>query len=1168
MAKQQLKTYVFTPGTGGTGTIKIPGKVDLSQLLLITNTSKNIIIYNFADNLFSGTTATFTRSNSTDFPTTLQNSDGYTTITLAINTATMDANDEIQIFIDQPYQYVRMPDVNTDAFERIRVAPPQSMLDADFEYGLQPTKWQAISLMRNYPSVYELPGSDIAVVNVTTDAAAAPAASLITINTVAPHGMTVGQPFTVKGYLNTITGFARAEGTFTIIGVPSLTQITYYAKGRVGSTSGQIISTTYTQLRKGGFFTGAYIGNPTFSYDASSPAVITVTFATPHGLVPSDSIMTVISSDDGINNHNYSQGAFLIESVPTATTLTYTARALGAFTGTITGAVYSRPDAFFVHRPYDGGVMLGTGGPSYGAAAIRMSKKYIRYQSGKAINYNTGALFAPSYDIRSVTASSTSIGSTVTVTTDDVDHGLQVGAVITIYGVITSGYNGTYTVTSIIDERTFTFLSTSVLGSTSAAIDTPCQISLTSWYGATVRAGTFDDQNGHFLQWDGNTFAVGLRSSTFQVAGFVDVVPDSNLVVGTNTRFTAQLSSGDRIVIKGMTHVVSQVVSDTTMYMTPDYRGSVAVTGVKILKTKDIIIPQSQFNVDRIDGTDSPMNPSAWKFIANKMQMIGIQWTWYGAGFIDYMMRGPTGNYMTIHRIKNGGVNTEAYMRTGNMPVRYEVVNEGPKTVLTSAITNSQTTIPVSDTSYFPSAGTLYIDNEIITYSGKTTTTFTGCTRAGTFSQFIAGVTKTFSGSPATTHGTNTGVLLIGQTATPQISHWGSAFLQDGGFDTDRGYIFNYATTAVSVSTTKQTAFLIRLAPSVSNAQVGDLGVKELLNRAQLLLQAIDVTSDTGTGGIVVEGILNPQNYPTDPTLISWNGLSTTAGSGQPSFAQIALGGSVTWNGTGPSTTATLTTQGSLTTTVSTSAVYANNGSLSNSGPNGTFLGKNLFYLSSSAYTTMVSTNGVLAGDAISGTGIPSNTIIQAISTTTTNIGGTNYYAIQMSQNFTSTTSGSITITITRVMKTSSTSIWYYTNASWVASGAGTSTVITPDSFLAAGTSIVTAQSVTFASTTYYKVTMSQTSSVSTITPGTTTTTVVISAPAYAIPGETVFSFVSAPGGTNTLDLSNLKELTNTAIGGRGTYPNGPDVLAVNIYKASGTAITSNVVLRWGEAQA
>ena len=50
--------------------------------------------------------------------------------------------------------------------------------------------------------------------------------------------------------------------------------------------------------------------------------------------------------------------------------------------------------------------------------------------------------------------------------------------------------------------------------------------------------------------------------------------------------------------------------------------------------------------------------------------------------------------------------------------------------------------------------------------------------------------------------------------------------------------------------------------------------------------------------------------------------------------------------------------------------------------------------------------------------------------------------------------------------------------------------------------------------------------------------------------------------------LDKLKELTNTTLGGRGTFPNGPDVLAINIYKVTGAEVDANVILRWGEAQA
>jgi hypothetical protein len=81
-------------------------------------------------------------------------------------------------------------------------------------------------------------------------------------------------------------------------------------------------------------------------------------------------------------------------------------------------------------------------------------------------------------------------------------------------------------------------------------------------------------------------------------------------------------------------------------------------------------------------------------------------------------------------------------------------------------------------------------------------------------------------------------------------------------------------------------------------------------------------------------------------------------------------------------------------------------------------------------------------------------------------------------------------------------------------------------------------------------------------------TTIQFSRNTYGLPGETVFSFISSPANKDALDLSPLKELTNTPLGGRGTFPNGPDVLFINVYLTQGAPVLSNLVLRWGEAQA
>lgn len=1070
MAKQLIRSYVFTPGvttpSPALGTIEIPGRIDLGQLLVITNVTRNTIIYNFADSTFAGTAVTFRRGNTTNFPTATQNGDGTTLITLAANTVGHSASDNIQIFVERNEVITRPWAMGTDAFERMRVAAPQSMLDADFEYGLQPTKWQMIGLSRAVPAIYEIPGTDFVVSSITSNASGGGLTpdreSLITVTSLNPHNLNTGSVITMQGLDNTVYGYSRAQGIMMVNSVTSITSFNYYAEGQVGTVNNISLYTTYIVARKGGFYTGSSstFVNSSYNYGSDNTATITLTFATNHGFVPGAGVFVVVNSDNGSNNHSLAQGPFYITGVPSTTTISYYARNVGTITGTITGYVYPRSDAFFLHRPFDGGVILGAGGPNHGSHAIRMSKKYIRYQSGKAINYNTAALFAPNYDIRSITATNTVVGSTIYITTDDVEHLMQVGSTCVINGVSSTGFEGTYTVASIISESVIAVTATNVLSTTTAIINSPCTLQNLRWHGATVRAGTFDDQNGMFWQYDGIQMAAVLRSSTFQVAGTVTVTPGSTFISGLNTRFTDQLHEGDRIVIKGMSHLVHAVTSATWMYVNPPFRGISTASGVKATKTNEIAVPQSNWNIDRCDGSNGPFNPSGYNLLPNKVQMIGLQWTWYGAGFIDWMLRGPDGNYIFCHRMKNSNINNEAYMRSGNQPVRYEVQNEGARSYLTFGISTTGSGLQLADVTFFPDSGTVLVDNELINYSGKSTSSGSGnllnLTRGTGISTFISGNYRTVTAGPNANHNTGTGVILLSCTATPSISHWGSAFMTDGGFDNDRGYIFNYQATNITVSTRKTTAFAIRLAPSVSNAIVGDLGVRDLVNRAQLLLQSLEITAggaNSTATAIVIEGVINPSNYPANPNLVTWNTLQGSVqggsilGTGQPTFSQIA-----TWDNINFDNTATISTTCAITTATG---------------------GRVL---------SVASTASIQIGDMLVNTAKPQttqgNTVVTAV----------NQLSVTLNNTFIGQISGGDTLI-------------FYRNL-------------------------------------------------------------------WAQPGETIFSFISNPASKDSLDLSSLKELTNTPLGGRGTFPNGPDSLFINVYITQGNPITTNLILRWGEAQA
>jgi len=1370
----------------GLGRVELLDKIGLEDILIITNVTKNEVLYNFAEPTKGGQ-ARFESGNSLAYPQAISVSNGTTVINFNYNTDSMSSTDIIQVFLEESELKVRPYDFGTDAIERMRVAQPRAMIDADFEYGLQPTKWQAIGTQRGYPSTYETGSSDILVTSVVTDASSGTSgtgASLITVNTVSAHQLTAGQPFTIRALSASVLGFARAEGTFIVNSVPTFNSFTYYAKSKVGSTPGEVLATTNTQLREARFYTGAALptptitvasngasgtittalliptGSSTIAYNGTAPglgvplsgsgipsgtqvagqfgtggsvgnfylaagatsgqssitltnvtgvesgmaisdgsvgntqlvinsvvgttlnlsgvigtnyrgddqdystiilsssnfingvgtgatfnviavapnytsitlnngginyqqgdlvdidganlggstgvndirllvtgvssgaittfervnnlpaaasatytnvasdgsvgnlfgnnasitvnrnagvytivsvdaggtsgyytynryrilgtdlggtsptndAIIQVTsvdsaginqpgavlaasitgtavrgqqitvystvtltsptsssissgstltysaiatlqasFPSNHGLVPGSSIIVAITSSG--SNHSLAGGPYSVERVVDSTTVRYTARAAGTIASGLTGNIYMRPDTYFTHRPYDGGVQLSTGGPQHGGQAIRQSKKYIRYQSGKGAMYNTGALFAPSFDLNSLTADGTEEGSFITVTTDDVDHGVQAGSLIRISGINTVGYNGDYTVQSIIDERSFRIVAQQALASATAELSFQAQMALLQWKGAVVRSGPYDDQNGIFFQYDGETLSVGRRSSTFQITGTVSINSGENSVTGLNTRFQDQLQVGDRIVVKGMTHVVTSVASQTSMTVSPDFRGASNISFSKVCKVQDIIVPQSEWNLDRCDGT----GPSGYDVDVTKMQMIGIQFSWYGAGFIDWMFRGPNGNYVFCHRLKGNNLNTEAYMRTGNLPVRYEVLNEAARSKLDSTISSSSTSMVLDSTIDFPNSGIVYVDNELISYTSKndTTRTLSGLTRAATLSNFAAGATRSYTAGVAATHTENTGVVFIQCTTSPIISHWGSAYLIDGNFDEDRGFIFNFQQVAEPITPIKTTLFLIRLAPSVSNAVTGDLGDRELINRAQLLLQGLEVTPfGTNVQGVVIEGILNPRNYPEDPGNIAWNSLNSSAFGGQPSFAQIAYGNSVTWNTFGAVSTLSATT------------TAANNSN------------RTLLQFSNASVANVV------VGMVVTGTNVGTGRVVRSISI------------------------GATTTTITLNTSTQNN--------------------------VASGTSIT------------------------------------FTLPTYAQPGQAVFSFVAANNQKGELDLTGLNELTNTTIGGRGTFPNGPDVLAVNAYIASGTGIagTVDLVLRWGEAQA
>ena len=716
------------------------------------------------------------------------------------------------------------------------------------------------------------------------------------------HGFVANDAMSTTNHTN-----ANSEGQYQVSYPVPANYIYYYPRRASGLHVGYQLNRWDSYIRYAGFYGTAALPPVVLTTDGATPSTITATTQYAHGLLPGTPILANIASAGG--NGQFAHGAFTILTIPTETTFTYQARPGAAVTGSVVGVIYVRPSAFFIHRAADGGVNLGTGTPHHGASAARQSKRYFRYQSGKGIMWTSGTLLGSNYDVVSVSAAGTGVGNTITITTDQY-HQLQIGANVLLQGVTTTGYNGYYNVTAIISDNTFQTNAQSVLGATQNLLYSTSpgpKLATARWVGASVRAGMFDDQNGLFWENTGSVINVVQRAATQQTTGYVSVEVATNLLTGDGTCFfIQQYKAGDKIVLRGLTHTVTSVIDDNQMTIAPVWRGLVNQTRIKPTKVFEKRYPQDQWNIDRLDGT----GPSGYLLDATKMQMLMIQYTWYGAGFVDFGVRGPLGNYIFCHRFMNNNLNYEAFMRSGNLPARYQAVNDTPFQLLQASMNDSQTTFSIVDAVQFPvpsptSPVYVLIDNEIMKCTGITanvvnagvqSATVTGVTRAATFNLYQDGSNKSFSAGPAAAHSANVSVRVISATAGPSLNHWGSAIIMDGGFDTDRGYAytFNQSNIAFPTSTNTVTAFVMRLAPSVSNQIPGDLGTRDLVNRAQLILQNMVVNYTGASSRYLIEGVLNPNNVSTTETTWSYlynqaqNRSDNPSGAGQPSYTQLA----------------------------------------------------------------------------------------------------------------------------------------------------------------------------------------------------------------------------------------------------------------------------------------
>ena len=702
MARKSIQTnyYLFDASARE---VVIPGGIQREQLILITNVTDNTVIYNFSDPELTATSY----SIQTDIRNVVT-----TKVTLSYDTSSMSDTDKLQIIYDDFEETVKPAETYHDAVNKSRISQPQSQIDTDFEYGTQSTKWESLSMINNNPFAYK---SEEVLAVTQMEAFEDSKTIRVSINTGITPLPSAGTAVFIQDTIHD-----GANGVFIIDKVQiGQNQFTYTAKYPWSSADSNIDVSSRTAVYTGVHFTGSDIGG-SVSLLAPGDGSVEVTCGNAHGLEIGNEVAVAGSSGTNVN------GSWVVATVTSPTVFKYYPD--GAPTGAVgsgTIKLYPRPQGSSLHRAFDGGVKFSTNSASKNQQAIRQTKRYFRYQSGKGISFSTGSILAPSIEnIDEITSS----GTTVTVVCT-VAHNVTRDTEIDVRGCNDNVYNGTFDVSNVIDAYSFQY-ETSVAPSESTAAG-EYTITPINANGVNFEIGMMDQQNGIFFRHANGKTSVVRRSSTFQLSGKATVTNGSSLIssyTGPNqqgTKFSKQLEVGDYVVLRGSSYRVDGIISDTQMVIFPDYRGPSAIN-VPITKTTELEWRQEEWNIDRCDGTGK----SGYDLDVTKMQMFYMDYSWYGAGFIRWGFRATDGNVIYAHKIPNNNFNTEAYMRSGNLPARYEVNTICPSATASKSFSNSDTTVYVTDTpDDFPTTGTLRIkqttsataaNQEYVNYTGIT----------------------------------------------------------------------------------------------------------------------------------------------------------------------------------------------------------------------------------------------------------------------------------------------------------------------------------------------------------------------------------------------------------------------------------------------------------------
>jgi hypothetical protein len=410
-----------------------------------------------------------------------------------------------------------------------------------------------------------------------------------------------------------------------------------------------------------------------------------------------------------------------------------------------------------------------------------------------------------------------------------------------------------------------------------------------------------------FVPGDGSTGVVRTATSTFviQSHGLTELLPVVyNSIDGTpiggliNGRtYYVTIIDNNQFALKatpdaGTTVTISDPGAGFPHSFTP------AKSGIIITKTVDTRTPQEEFSIDKLDGT----GPTGYNIDLTKIQMAYIDYSWYGAGKIRYGFKTRGGEVQYVHEYIHNNYKLESYFRSGNLPTRYEVATFDTPTYIpflfhwgTSVIMdgkfdddkaylftqNSQTLQVTGTTAKSFGSKAINTTDERITVSTHGFTTGDAVTflslqangQAGANAQNPTIVAQVAYGNATNLQNNSTLYVRVFDANTIQLH----PTLSDAGSGTGAGgtnviaftnntagqgnsqytyYLYPLGSSNNTSGTNYQPLLSIRLSPSVSSGLTGKLGDRDVINRMQLAVKELAVST---TNLVDVKVLINPR---------------------------------------------------------------------------------------------------------------------------------------------------------------------------------------------------------------------------------------------------------------------------------------------------------------------